>query len=93
MTTISKAELQSIPRKHIENHISTIVEQQVWKIMETATRHTKFFFLYREMTDVVTKYTPTLEDLMEAFQRKFPECKVYYYTMPDGDKVITVDWS
>jgi hypothetical protein len=93
MTTISKAELQSIPRKHIESHITTIVEQQVWKILETATKKTKFFFQYRETPDVVTGYIPTLDDLLEAFQRKFPDCKVYYYKMPEGDKVITVDWS
>jgi hypothetical protein len=93
MNTISKAELQSIPRKHIESHITTIVEQQVWKILETATKKTKFFFQYREIPDVVTDYVPTLDDLMEAFQRKFPDCKVYYYKMPEGDKVITVDWS
>lgn len=93
MTTITKAELQAIPQKHIESHITTIVEQQVWKVLETATKSTKFFFRYREIPDHVTGYVPTLDELLEAFQKKFPDCKVYYYRMPEGDKVITVDWS
>lgn len=93
MTTITKEYLQSIPKKHIESHIAAIVEQQVWKILETATRSTKFFFTYREMPDIVTSYTPSLEDLLEAFQRKFPDCKVYYYNSPDATKIITVDWT
>jgi len=101
---LSREYLQSIPAQRRQAHINTIIHSHIQQIQNVAAEgKTSYTYFPNNRREYHLGYQQavTTEELIAAFQQKFPGCKVSYEekwvnTTP-ATKVLTtgivIDWS
>lgn len=105
----SREQLQALPEKHRLDAIARAVEQFHHAIISTAKSGIRFYLvdmkhMPRNQSGVKSfpaEYIPTVDDMVEGFKSKFPECDVTYTEIweevrpgvKEQKKGILIDWS
>jgi hypothetical protein len=103
--TFSRAFLQSIPEQRKQQHIDMIIQGFLGQLQNEAAAGKTFYMYAFDERSIVRQHPPlpviTNDDLISAFQRKFPDCYVSYEERwidinPNNrvlKKGIVIDWS
>ena len=98
MSVYSREYLRSLPEQNKNSKINDLLGEFHSHILYTAANgHTSLMFDLPESRVnlgakyIMTTYKITVDDLIAAFQKRYPDCSVRYVDI--GDCGIIIDWS
>ena len=102
--TFSRSYLQGLPDKYKQEHIDALLALCVQEIQAAATDgETSYMYVIdtSRMKPYKSSYVITKDDMISAFQIKFPDCSISYEETVFGDdsytkitqKGIIIDWA
>jgi len=101
ITPMTRDQLRELPEKHRKQSIGYFVNNISSSITQTATLGKTNYLVDIENSTRFGHYTLTIDDMMEGFRAKFPDCKIEYTERWEEvransaikKKGILIDWS